>query len=91
LAEVHEFSDELLTKVAAEGRSKVTFEIEPLGELCKLTVVHDGFEPGSTVVELVSGGWPLVLSELKTLLETGETLATGSDTEPGRLKGKEST
>ena len=56
-------------------RSKVTFEIEPLDELCKLTVVHDGFEPGSTVVELISGGWPHVLSELKTLLETGETLA----------------
>ena len=82
LAKVHDFSDELLAKAAAEGRSKVTFEIEPLDELCKLTVVHDGFEPGSTVVELVSGGWPLVLSELKTLLETGDTLAAGSDTSP---------
>jgi uncharacterized protein YndB with AHSA1/START domain/DNA-binding transcriptional ArsR family regulator len=79
LAEVHdELSDELLTKAAAEERSKVTFEIEPLDELCKLTVIHDGFEPGSIVVELVSGGWPRVLSELKTLLETGETLATSS-------------
>ena len=66
--------------MAAEGRSKVTFEIEPLDELCKLTVIHDGFEPGSTVMELVSGGWPHVLSELKTLLETGDTLAAGSDT-----------
>ena len=81
LAEVHdELSDELLARAAGEGRSQVTFEIEPLGELVKLTVVHDGFEPGSTVVELVSGGWPHVLSELKTLLETGETFATGSDT-----------
>ena len=52
----------------------MTFDIEPLGELVKLTVVHDGFEPGSTVLELVSGGWPQVLAELKTLLETGETL-----------------
>jgi DNA-binding transcriptional ArsR family regulator/uncharacterized protein YndB with AHSA1/START domain len=76
LAEVHdELSDELLAKAAGEGRSKVTFEIEPLDELCKLTVVHDGFEPGSTVVELVGGGWPFVLSGLKTLLETGETFA----------------
>ena len=77
LAEVHEFSDELLAELAGEGRSKVTFEIEPLDELCKLTVIHDGFEPGSSVIELISGGWPRVLSDLKTLLETGDT---GSDT-----------
>jgi uncharacterized protein YndB with AHSA1/START domain/DNA-binding transcriptional ArsR family regulator len=77
LAESHaELGGEVLAKSAAEGRSKVTFEIEPLeDELCKLTVVHDGFEPGSTVLELISGGWPHVLSDLKTLLETGETFA----------------
>jgi uncharacterized protein YndB with AHSA1/START domain/DNA-binding transcriptional ArsR family regulator len=81
LAEIHEqLSDEVIAKAAGESRSKVTFEIEPLDELCKLTVVHDGFEPGSTVVELVSGGWPHVLSELKTLLETGATFATDPDT-----------
>jgi DNA-binding transcriptional ArsR family regulator/uncharacterized protein YndB with AHSA1/START domain len=77
LAEAHEeLSADVLLKAAREPRSKVTFEIEPLDELCKLTVVHDGFEPGSTVLELISGGWPHVLSELKTLLETGETFAT---------------
>jgi uncharacterized protein YndB with AHSA1/START domain/DNA-binding transcriptional ArsR family regulator len=75
LAEAHGFSDEVLAKAAAEGRSKVTFEIEPIDELCKLTVVHDGFEPESTVLGLISGGWPHVLSELKTLLETGKTLS----------------
>jgi uncharacterized protein YndB with AHSA1/START domain/DNA-binding transcriptional ArsR family regulator len=76
LAEAHDhLSDELIAKAAGEARSKVTFEIEPLDELCKLTVLHDGFEPGSTVLELVRGGWPHVLSELKTLLETGETLS----------------
>ena len=74
LAEAHDFGDEVLAKAAAEGRSKVTFEIEPLDELCKLTVIHDGFEPGSTVLELISGGWPHVISDLKTLLETGESL-----------------
>src|SRR5918994_227710 len=78
LAEVHGISDEARAKVAGEGRSKVTFEIEPLDELCKLTVVHDGFEAGSTMLELVSGGWPHVLSELKTLLETGETFAASA-------------
>ena len=42
------------------------------GELVKLTVVHDWFEPGSTVRASASGGWPRVLSALKTLLETGD-------------------
>lgn len=74
LAEVHRLGADVLAEAAGEARSKVTFEIEPLDELCKLTVVHDGFEPGSTVLGLISGGWPRVLSELKTLLETGETL-----------------
>jgi uncharacterized protein YndB with AHSA1/START domain len=67
-------SDEVLAKIASERRSKVTFEIEPLGAMVKLTVVHDGFEPGSTVVEMVSEGWPRLLSDLKSLLETGEAL-----------------
>jgi uncharacterized protein YndB with AHSA1/START domain len=73
-AEVHGFDDEVLAKVAAERRSRVTFDIEPGGDQVKLTVVHDNFEPGSTVAELVSEGWPRLLSDLKTLLET-EALA----------------
>jgi uncharacterized protein YndB with AHSA1/START domain len=73
-AEAVGLSDETLAKMTSERRSKVTFEIEPLGQLVKLTVVHDDFEPGSTVVEMVSEGWPHLLSDLKTLLETGETL-----------------
>jgi uncharacterized protein YndB with AHSA1/START domain len=68
------FSDEFLGRVAAEPRSKVTFEIEQLGELVKLTVVHDDFEPGSAVLQTISRGWPHILSNLKTLLETGEVL-----------------
>jgi hypothetical protein len=52
----------------------VTFEIEPLGELVRLTVVHDGFEPGSAVAAMVWEGWPRVLSGLKTLLDVGEPL-----------------
>ncbi len=74
LADLHGFSDEFLATVSGEGRSRVAFDIEPVGEMVKLTVVHDGFEPGSTVLESVSGGWPQLLSSLKTLLETGETL-----------------
>lgn len=74
LADSIHLSDEARERIAAEPRSKVTFEIEPLGELVKLTVVHDGFEPGSVVASMVSQGWPRILSDLKTLLETGETL-----------------
>jgi hypothetical protein len=70
----------LLTKVASERRSKVTFDFEDLGQMVKLTVVQDDFDPGSTVVEMVSEGWPRLLSDLKTLLETGETLPTIPDT-----------
>jgi uncharacterized protein YndB with AHSA1/START domain len=68
------FSKEFLERVAAEPRSKVSFEIDDLGEFVKLTVIHDGFEPGSEVFETISQGWPHILSNLKTLLETGDTL-----------------
>jgi DNA-binding transcriptional ArsR family regulator/uncharacterized protein YndB with AHSA1/START domain len=71
---VHNFSDDLLSQIASERRSKVTFEIEEVGPMVKLTVVHDGFDPGSTVLDKVSQGWPVILSSLKTLLETGESL-----------------
>ena len=75
-------SDEYLAKVAAERRSKVTFDLEPAGDQVKLTVIHDGFDPGSTVLEGISAGWPKLLSDLKTLLEkagleVGDTLPVG--------------
>ncbi|MBV9855592.1 MAG: metalloregulator ArsR/SmtB family transcription factor [Streptosporangiaceae bacterium] len=68
------WDDELLATLTSERRSKVTFDIEPAGPGVKLTVVHDGFDPGSTVAEMVSAGWPQVISSLKTLLETGDPL-----------------
>jgi uncharacterized protein YndB with AHSA1/START domain/DNA-binding transcriptional ArsR family regulator len=67
-------TEEVRAKLLDERRSKVTFQIEPLGEMVKLTVVHDGFEPESTLRTMVSTGWPALLSSLKTLLETGESL-----------------
>jgi len=65
---------ETMAKAAEEPRSKVTFDIEPMGQLVKLTVTHDDFEPGSVILSGVSQGWPAILSGLKTLLETGEPL-----------------
>jgi len=80
----HTFTPELIDRLqlvgetgaalARERRSRATFDLEPAGDLVKLTVVHDNFDPGSTAATMVSHGWPVVLSSLKTLLETGEPL-----------------
>ena len=61
-----------------EGSSRVTYEIEPVGDSCRLTVTHDRLREGASP-ELY-GGWPMVLSGLKTWLESGELLTT-----PGSL------
>ncbi len=73
--------EELVATLSRERRSRVAFTIEPVGDMAKLTVVHDDFEPGSTAATMVRNGWPIFLSSLKTLLETGEPLAS---TRPGR-------
>jgi Activator of Hsp90 ATPase homolog 1-like protein len=73
-AAAYDVSDEDLARFASERRSKVTFDLEPLGEIVKLTVVHDGFDPGSVVLPGITEGWPRILSDLKTLLETSDTL-----------------
>jgi len=64
--------------VKAQGTTRVTWEIEQVADSCRLTVVHDRL-PGTANAELY-GGWPMILSGLKTLLETGELLTT-----PGSL------
>ena len=78
-AEAYGFTEDYRIKIAGEPRSKVTFDIEPVGQMVKLTVVHDGFEPGSIVLDGVSQGWPLILASMKTLLETGDPLPKGPD------------
>jgi uncharacterized protein YndB with AHSA1/START domain len=65
--------------VKSEGSSRVTWEIEPVGDSCRLTVTHDQLREGAH--DELYGGWPMILSGLKTLLETGETLTT-----PGSLQ-----
>ena len=59
-----------------DGETLVSFEIADLGGLVKLTVIHDRFEADSLVLATISQGWPHILSNLKTLLETGEVLPT---------------
>ena len=63
------FDEEQRARFADGPRSKVSFDIEQTDYGVRLTVVHDGFGPGSPVLEGISGGWPVILSGLKTLLE----------------------
>ena len=51
--------------------SRVTIELEPFNDTTRMTVIHDQLEPGSAMLHGITQGWPLVLSSLKTLLETG--------------------
>ncbi|HET8794936.1 MAG TPA: metalloregulator ArsR/SmtB family transcription factor [Arthrobacter sp.] len=64
--------------VKSEGTSRITWEIEPVGDSCRLTVTHDQLREGAN--DQLYGGWPMILSGLKTWLETGEVLTT-----PGSL------
>ncbi|MFI0976967.1 SRPBCC family protein [Streptomyces sp. NPDC021093] len=74
-AETVGMDEALHAQLAAESRSKVTYEIEPAGPtVTRLTVVHDGFDRGSLTLAMIRDGWPPLLSSLKTLLETGEPL-----------------
>ena len=66
-------------QVKGEGTSRVTWEIEPVEDSCRLTVTHDQLNEGAN--DELFGGWPMILSGLKTLLETGEDLTT-----PGSLR-----
>jgi uncharacterized protein YndB with AHSA1/START domain/DNA-binding transcriptional ArsR family regulator len=68
------FSDE----AKAEGTSRITWEIEPVGDSCRLTLTHDQMREGAN--SQLYGGWPMILSGLKTWLESGELLTT-----PGSL------
>jgi uncharacterized protein YndB with AHSA1/START domain/DNA-binding transcriptional ArsR family regulator len=79
-AELLGWSPERLAELQREPRSRVTFEIEEVRGAVRLTVLHDGFVPGSPMLDAVSGrleqsgGWAELLAELKSLLETGETM-----------------
>ncbi len=64
--------------VKQEGTSRVTWEIEPVADSCLLRVTHDELREGAN--DQLFGGWPMILSGLKTLLETGKLLTT-----PGSL------
>lgn len=66
--------NEFMPALKAEGYSRASFTLEPVGEVVKLTVEHCMEQEGTKFIEAVSGGWPIILSGLKTLLETGQDL-----------------
>lgn len=67
-----DLSEEDIANAAAEPRSRVSFDIEQVGDQVKLTVIQDGFDPAGTVRELISHGWPVKLSGLKSGLEQAD-------------------
>jgi uncharacterized protein YndB with AHSA1/START domain len=58
--------------IQAEPESRITWEIEPRDDLCRLTVTHSDLREGAN--NELYGGWPMILSSLKSLIETGESL-----------------
>lgn len=86
-----DLTDEQFEQARNERRSKVTFTITAAEDengavpgVVKLSVVHDDFEPGSPMLDGISGGWPAILASLKSMLETGDPLSQANDASPKR-------
>jgi uncharacterized protein YndB with AHSA1/START domain len=71
---VLKWRNEFMPELKDEGFSRCVMELEPAGEVVKLTITHSIEKGDSEFIRKVSGGWPKVLSGLKTLLETGKPL-----------------
>ena len=70
------WQNEWSPELEAEGTSRCTIELEPVDRAVKLTITHEIERPDSKLITAVSGGWPRILSNLKSLLETGEIATT---------------
>ncbi len=71
---VLEWQAEIFEDVKKEGASRATFTIEPVGDEVKLTVLFEMPKPNTKFIDMCGDGWPLVLSSLKSFLETGKPL-----------------
>jgi uncharacterized protein YndB with AHSA1/START domain len=71
---VLKWRNEFKPELKAEGYSQLTYQLEEEGKSVKLTVIHQMAKEGSKLIDAVSQGWPHILSSLKSLLETGESL-----------------
>ena len=70
----YSFKHHKYEQLRGEPISRVLFTLEPFGPVVRLTVLHDGFIEGGKYLPAVSNGWPAILSQLKSLLETGKLL-----------------
>jgi uncharacterized protein YndB with AHSA1/START domain len=70
------WQNEFRPELKAEGYSRCTMDLEPMADVVKLTITHAMDRAESKFVEAVSGGWPRILANLKSLLETGEVIMT---------------
>ena len=74
---------ELFPELTAEGYSRMTYELEPHGETVKLTLTHEMDKKESKFIKAVANGWPMILASLKSMLETGESIAETQSTPKG--------
>ena len=70
------WQNEWKPELKAEGLSRCTIELEPVDNSVKLTITHEIDRPASDFITAVSGGWPRIVSNLKSLIETGEVAIT---------------
>jgi uncharacterized protein YndB with AHSA1/START domain len=71
---VLKWRNEFKPELRLEGYSRMTCELEQVGDSVKLTIIHEMDKPGSKFIDAVTQGWPHILASLKSLLETGEAL-----------------
>ncbi|HUC17594.1 MAG TPA: SRPBCC family protein [Acetobacteraceae bacterium] len=76
---VLKWRNEFRPELHEEGPSRATFLLEPMDDLVKLTVIHESDATRSKLIEAVSNGWPAILANLKSLIETGEPLQRTRD------------
>jgi uncharacterized protein YndB with AHSA1/START domain len=72
---VLKWRNEFIPEMRADGDSRLTYELEQQGEAVKLTLIHEIDKGDSKLIDAVSNGWPHILASLKSLVETGESLA----------------
>jgi len=74
---VLKWRNEFRPELKAEGYARCVIELEPVSDAVKLTITHTMDRADSKFIEAVSGGWPRLLSNLKSLLETGQIVLPG--------------
>jgi uncharacterized protein YndB with AHSA1/START domain len=71
---VLKWQNQMFPEMTAEGFSRLTYELEQKGDSVKLTLTHEMERNDSKLIQAVSGGWPMILASLKSLLDTGESI-----------------